>query len=232
LDVGTQHGDFISTLKKTMKDYDSFVGIDISKDDLEKARKAVKDDLVTFELMNGEELTFDDATFDTVCLSYSIHHLENVTVVLREMMRVLKPGGFMIVQEMHSDGNQSEGQRTETLTHHLDAKLDRLEGIPHFDTYSRKQLMDFVRELGMSNIEVFESSWGLHCIYCEDSQRCEDPRSEYNIKTGRREIENHIRRAKSIPGTEDIQSEAEQLLKRLESTGYQSASILFIICEK
>ena len=97
LDVGTQHGDFITTLMKTMKDYDSFAGIDISEDDLEKARKAVKDDSVSFELMNGEELTFDDESFDTVCLSFSIHHLENVSTVLGEMVRVLKPGGHLII---------------------------------------------------------------------------------------------------------------------------------------
>jgi SAM-dependent methyltransferase len=215
-----------------MKDYESFVGVDIAEDDLEKARKSVRDDSVSFKLMNGENLSFDDSSFDTVCLSYSIHHLENVTTVLREMMRVLKPGGNMIIQEMHSDDDQSESQHMEILTHHLDAKLDRLEGIPHYDTYSRNQLKDFVHGLGMSNVEVFESSWGVHCIFCNDSKRCEDPRSEYNIKTGREELEGHIQRAKSIPGAEELQNEAKRLLERLESTGYQGASILFFICVK
>ncbi|MFW9767680.1 MAG: class I SAM-dependent methyltransferase [Candidatus Thorarchaeota archaeon] len=232
LDVGTQHGDFITTLMKSMNDYESFVGIDISEADLEKAKEAVRDGSVSFELMNGEQLTFDDATFDTVCLSYSIHHLEKVNAVLEEIVRVLRPGGHLLIQEMFSDGNQNNAQHTETLTHHLDAKLDRLEGIPHYDTYSRKHLMDLVHGLGMSNVEVFESSWGLHCIFCDDSQRCEDPRSEYNLETGREQLEKHLQRAKSIPGAENLEHEAKQLMEQLESTGYKSASILFFICEK
>ena len=232
LDVGTQHGDLIRTLMKTMKDYDSFVGIDIAEDDLEKARKSVKDESVSFELMNGEELTFDDESFDTVCLSYSIHHLENVNAVLVEMLRVLKAGGHLIIQEMFCDGDQSDAQHTETLTHHLDARLDRMEGIPHYETYSRQQLNDFVRELPLNKVLVFESSWGLKCLYCDNQFDCEDPKSEENMKIGRNEIENHIKRSEHVSGAEEIHNEAKQLLERLESTGYQSASILFFICEK
>lgn len=232
LDVGTQHGDFITTMMKSMKDYESFVGIDISEKDLEKAREAVKDESVSFELMNAEELTFDDASFDTVCLSYSIHHLENVDTVLNAMMRVLKPGGHLIIQEMHSDEDQSDAQRTETLTHHLDARLDRMEGTPHYDTYSRQQLKDFVNRLRLSSIEVFESSWGLKCLYCDSAHTCEDPRSESNMKLGREEIEELLQRAKALPGADDIRHEAELLLERIETTGHHSASILFFICEK
>ena len=232
LDVGTQHGDFITTLMKTMKDYDSFAGIDISEDDLEKARKAVKDDSVSFELMNGEELTFDDESFDTVCLSFSIHHLENVSTVLGEMVRVLKPGGHLIIQEMFSDGDQSDAQYTEILTHHLGARLDRMEGIPHYDTYSRHQLKNYVHRLNLRSVEVFESSWGLKCLYCDNASTCEDPKGEYNMKFGREEIQDVLRRVKDLSGTEDIQCEAELLLERVETTGYQSASILFFICEK
>ncbi|MHA1905419.1 MAG: class I SAM-dependent methyltransferase, partial [Candidatus Thorarchaeota archaeon] len=93
LDIGTQHGDFIRAMMKSMKNYEAFVGIDISEKDLEekdleKARESFPDDPVEFELMNAEALSFDDDSFDTVCLSYSLHHLENVEVVLREMMRV------------------------------------------------------------------------------------------------------------------------------------------------
>jgi 2-polyprenyl-3-methyl-5-hydroxy-6-metoxy-1,4-benzoquinol methylase len=232
LDVGTQHGDFIETMMKAMKDYKSIIGIDISEKDLDKAREAVNDESATFELMNAEELTFDDESFDTVSLSYSIHHLENVDIVLSEMMRVLKPGGHMIIQEMYSDGNQSDAQRTETLIHHLDARLDRMEGTPHYDTYSRQQLKDFVNGLGLSSIEVFGSSWGLKCLYCDNSLTCEDPRGEYNMKFGREEIEELLQRAKALPGADDILHEAELLLERIETTGHHSASILFFICEK
>ncbi|MHA2190799.1 MAG: class I SAM-dependent methyltransferase [Candidatus Thorarchaeota archaeon] len=172
LDIGTQHGDFISAMMKSMKNYEAFVGIDISEKDLEKARESFPDVPVEFELMNAEELSFDDDSFDTVCLSYSLHHLENVEVVLREMMRVLKPGGHLIVQELFSDDDQSEAKITDILAHQLDARLDRMSGIPHFEAYSRQQLKDIVNRLGMSRVEVYESTWPLKCLDCDNMQKC------------------------------------------------------------
>ena len=38
LDVGTESGDFIQTLMLTLKDYDSFVGIDISEKEFDSAQ--------------------------------------------------------------------------------------------------------------------------------------------------------------------------------------------------
>ncbi|MFW9965172.1 MAG: class I SAM-dependent methyltransferase [Candidatus Sifarchaeia archaeon] len=232
LDVGTQHGSFITIMMKSMKDYEAFVGIDISEENLEKARETITEDSVEFELMNAEELTFDDSSFDTVCISHSLHHLENVDDVLGEMMRVLKPGGYLILQEIFSDKDQSEAQRTEILTHHLDARIDRMEGTPHFDTLSRQQIKNLINGLGMSSVEVFETTWGLKCLYCDNFQQCEDPKSEYNLKFGREEIDDILRRAKDHPDTDDIQQEAKLLLDRLKRTGYQSASLLFFICRK
>jgi ubiquinone/menaquinone biosynthesis C-methylase UbiE len=232
LDVGTQHGNFISVMMKSMKDYEVFIGIDISEENLEKAREDITEDCVEFELMNAEELNFEDDTFDTVSISHSLHHLANIDTVLGEMLRVLKPGGHLILQEIFSDDDQREAQRTEILTHHLDAKVDRMSGIPHFDTLSRQQIKDIVNGLGMSSIEIFETAWGMNCLHCNEAEQCEDPKSDYNMKHGREEIEDIMRRSKDQPEMDDIQEEAKRLLERLERTGYQSASLLFFICKK
>jgi ubiquinone/menaquinone biosynthesis C-methylase UbiE len=42
LDVGTSSGSFIGLLKSALRDYDSFVGIDISETELDKARQKFK----------------------------------------------------------------------------------------------------------------------------------------------------------------------------------------------
>ncbi len=93
LDVATGDGDFIRTLIKTLKDYDSFIGIDSSKKEVESARKQLKEQPAKILEMNAEALQFKNNTFDTVCTSYSLHHLENIDKVLAEMKRVLKPNG-------------------------------------------------------------------------------------------------------------------------------------------
>ncbi|MGD9397453.1 MAG: class I SAM-dependent methyltransferase, partial [Candidatus Thorarchaeota archaeon] len=119
LDVGTDDGDFINVLMKTLKDYNSFTGIDILEDDLKKAREHFKDAPVKLIEMNAETMTFQDNQFDTVCISYTIHHLENIDTVLAEMYRVLKPGGYFIIQEMYSDGNQTAAQLVDIAVHNL-----------------------------------------------------------------------------------------------------------------
>ena len=40
-------------------------------------------------------LPFQDETFDVVCANAALHHMRSVPAALREMLRVLKPGGFM-----------------------------------------------------------------------------------------------------------------------------------------
>ncbi len=125
LDVGTEEGDFIDTLMKTLLDYNSFTGIDIVEDELEKAREQLKDAPVNFKVMNAETMTFQDNIFDTVCISYSIHHLENIETVLAEMYRVLKPGGHFIIQELYSDGEQTAAQQVDKAVHDLNAKIVR-----------------------------------------------------------------------------------------------------------
>jgi ubiquinone/menaquinone biosynthesis C-methylase UbiE len=232
LDVGTSDGGFIEILLKTLQDYEEIVGIDISEEDLEKAREKFTNDPVSFELMNAESLSYDDESFDTVCISYTIHHLEKINAVLLEMMRVLKPGGYFILQEGFSDSDQSDAQISEILVHHLDAKVDRMKGCPHFETLSRQQLRDFVTNLGLSEIEVFESSKSLHCLFCEIMEKCEDPRGQYRIEYGIQEIDEILERAAELPSFDEIQEEAEILKERVRKTGHEGASQLFFLCKK
>lgn len=45
----------------------------------------------------AEALPFPDACFDLVCTRFSAHHWSNVPAALREVRRVLKPGGTLVV---------------------------------------------------------------------------------------------------------------------------------------
>jgi len=48
LDVATGNGDFVNTLMKMLKNYDYFVGIEISRKDLESAKKRFEGQPVEF----------------------------------------------------------------------------------------------------------------------------------------------------------------------------------------
>ena len=81
--------------------------------------------------MDAGYLEFEDDSFDTVCMSFSLHHLYDTGRVLAEMKRVLKPDEYFLVQEEFSDGEQNEAQRTHILEHHWGAEIDSLLGTVH-----------------------------------------------------------------------------------------------------
>ncbi|MGH9727688.1 MAG: class I SAM-dependent methyltransferase [Candidatus Acidiferrales bacterium] len=71
-------------------------GLDLTPAMLERARKdAIANHLDNFRPLRGNALgmPFRDATFDIVVTSYSIHHLPDPVAAIREIARILKPGG-------------------------------------------------------------------------------------------------------------------------------------------
>jgi len=183
LDIAIGSGDFINVLMKTLKNYDSFVGIDISKKDLESAKKRFKDQPVELLEMNAESLEFNDNCFDTVSMAYSLHHLNRVDKVLAEMQRVLKPGGNLIIQEEFSDGNQTEAQKTNLLQHTWDAEIDTLLGKTHRATFTKHKIKELVRNLQLEQVEILESTHPVKCLSCEKRHKCDNPKTKKQLKT-------------------------------------------------
>ena len=232
LDVGTDNGDFINVLKKALGGYNSFTGIDISEDELEKARERFKDSPVNFIAMNAEAMTFQDNQFDTVCISYSIHHLENIDTVLAEMYRVLKPGGHFIIQEMYSDGEQTAAQLVDRDVSHLNVKIDSLLGIPHFETLTRQKMRDLVNKVGLSEVDIFESSWAVKCLFCEDAKECQHPKRADNIDYVIKQIDDDLERVREHPSHDELRKEGESLKERVRVDGSVAASVMYFLGKK
>ena len=55
---------------------------------------------VSFQLADAEHLPFPDATFDAVTCAFGIRNFVHLEQGLREMLRVLKPGGRLLLLEM------------------------------------------------------------------------------------------------------------------------------------
>ena len=232
LDVGTEEGEFISTLMKVLKDYNSFTGIDIVEDELQKAREQLKDVPATFVLMNAEKMTFQDNQFDTVCASYTLHHLENIDVVLAEMYRVLKPGGNFIIQELYSDGEQTSAQKVDKAVHDLNAKIDTLFGIPHFEALTRERMKDLVNKVGLSEVESFDSSWMVNCLFCKDIEECQNPKRTDNIEYVTKRVDEDLQRVREHPSYDELRKEAERVKERLKIDGSSAASVMYFFGKK
>lgn len=231
LDVATGDGGFIRTLRQTLRDHDSFVGIDLSKKEIAAARENPIES-VEFVEMNAENLEFEDCSFDTVCTASSLHHLENMGLVLSEMKRVLKPKGHFIVQEMFCDVDQTEAQLSDVLSHNFDADIDSLLGVHHSWTFTRNEIRDIVGGLGLREVEVFESSRYVNCLFCDEWEKCEDPKNEDMVDYAINEIDENLERLGEHQDYHKFQEEAERIKSRIRKKGVAPASILFFIGKK
>ena len=73
------------------------VAADFSQGMLEEGRKRHPE--LEFVFADAAELPFSDKDFDTVTISFGIRNVEKTEVALAEMLRVLKPGGKLVICE-------------------------------------------------------------------------------------------------------------------------------------
>jgi ubiquinone/menaquinone biosynthesis C-methylase UbiE len=76
------------------------VGIDISGGMIDAARRHAEDrglGNATFERMDAESLTLPDASFDVVLCALGLMYMPEPANAVREMRRVLKPGGRVVI---------------------------------------------------------------------------------------------------------------------------------------
>ncbi len=100
LDVGCGTGNFSFKLVGAGC---TVTGIDVSKNMLEKARSKADTQEVSFLEMDAHELDFPGGTFDGVISMAVFEFLERPEQALDEMLRVVKPGGHVVVGTINRD---------------------------------------------------------------------------------------------------------------------------------
>ncbi|GFP31231.1 class I SAM-dependent methyltransferase [Candidatus Hakubella thermalkaliphila] len=73
------------------------VGIDISDEAIQYAKKQYHLENLEYRIMNVTNLDFPDESFDVVCSIEVIEHLEEYERHLLEIRRVLRPGGILVL---------------------------------------------------------------------------------------------------------------------------------------
>jgi len=101
LDIATGTGDFaIESLKLNPTEV---IGVDISEGMLAMGREKMKkrgfDKLISMRLGDSEDLPFDDNYFDALTVGFGVRNFEHLEKGLAEMLRVVRPGGKLIILE-------------------------------------------------------------------------------------------------------------------------------------
>ena len=103
LDIATGTGDF-AILAAEMLSPTKLTGADISEGMMEIGRQKVRSkglqDIISFEKEDCLALSYPDATFDAVTAAFGIRNFADLDKGLKEMCRVLKPGGHLSIVEL------------------------------------------------------------------------------------------------------------------------------------
>jgi ubiquinone/menaquinone biosynthesis C-methylase UbiE len=100
VDVGCGYGRSFKLLKERFA-AQRVIGVDVDRQILADAARQAKADGVEVELMqaSGSDLPIADQSADLVLCHQTLHHFVDQEETLREIRRILKPGGLLLVAE-------------------------------------------------------------------------------------------------------------------------------------
>lgn len=214
LDVGAGSGDFIAVLKNVFPKA-KITGVDPDDDSLQEAKKRFTD--CSFMKMNGEHLEFADNSFDLASISMALHHLPDIQKALIEMQRVVKPGGWIVVNELFSN-NLNRAQEVHKMFHHFRSSIDRLTGVNHNETFEKKQILQMIEEAGIKVQFHFESR--------EEANLIASP-GELDVRIEK--MKQHLEKIKGLPEYEIYKPQIEEFRQRALLFGFQPATRIVVV---
>ena len=101
LDIATGTGDLAINLANSGAK--EIVGLDISRGMLEIGKEKIRlkqlSDVINMQIGDSENLNFSNDSFDAVTVAFGARNFETLEKGLKEIFRVLKPGGIFIILE-------------------------------------------------------------------------------------------------------------------------------------
>ena len=177
LDVACGTGDFsIEALRHGVR---QVVGVDISENMLAVAREKARDKGLEeqLEFLNGdsEQLTFPDENFDAVTVAFGVRNFEHLERGLREMCRVLRPGGRVVILEFSTPDRFPMKQLYRFYFKHI---LPRVGGLVSGDRGAYEYLpasvfafpqgdrfLDIMRACGFRDVRRRPLTFGIATLY-------------------------------------------------------------------
>ena len=159
LEVGCGSGALCRLMASSVVPGGHITGLDISPDMAAMARRYVADagisdagiaDAVTFDAGSAEGLPYPDAAFDAAFAARLMLHVERPEVVLRQMMRVVRRGGRIVLMDWDWETVAVDHPDRE-LTHRLlHWRCDHHGG----NNWSGRQLQRLMLDAGLHDVRV------------------------------------------------------------------------------
>ncbi len=216
LDVGTGPGKFIKVLKETFPTA-QITGVDPMAESLDEAKNNYPD--VQFVQGVAERLPFASGTFDVVSISMALHHLSKVSKGLREIKRVVKNEGWIIINEIISD-DLNPAQEVQKIYHHFRSRIDRILGVSHHETFKKDQVIQMVEEAGISIRFFFEHN--------DEPEELDKNEIEKKVEIMQKKLD----KIKENPEYKEMKGLITEFKKQALIYGFQPATNLVVVGRK
>ena len=144
LDVACGPGLLVCAFAKVVR---QATGIDLTPAMLEQARKLQEEQgltNVTWRQGDITSLPYEDGQFSIVACRYVFHHLEDPLIVLKEMKRVCRPGGRVVVADMAPVPEKADALN----------RMERLRDPSHARALPLFELTELFKQAGLPEPEV------------------------------------------------------------------------------
>ena len=146
LDIAGGTGDLTKQFSKLVGKDGHVVLADINSSMLEVGRERLTNqgltDNIEYVQANAESLPFNDNSFDVITIAFGLRNVTDKDKALRSMLRVLKPGGRLLVLEFSKPGNPLLEKVYDTYSFSL---LPKIGQVIAGDSESYKYLAESIR---------------------------------------------------------------------------------------
>jgi ubiquinone/menaquinone biosynthesis C-methylase UbiE len=146
----------------------------------------------------------------------AMHHLPDVQQTFNEMKRVVKPGGWLIVNELFSD-NLNPAQEVHKSMHHFRSTIDRLNGVCHNETFTRAEILEQIEKAGLEISTAFN----------QEKDRVE-PTPEETAER-KEKLTEMLGQIKDKPEYHAMKKQIPEIENALKQHGFQMATRLVVI---
>ena len=178
LDVAVGTADLTIEMLKQAK-AEQVVGIDLSKEMMaigeQKVERMGYEKQVEFVFGNAQQMPFEEASFDGVTCAYGCRNFSDLEAGLREMYRVLKPGGQVTILEFSYPQNRLVRAVYDLYFSHILPWIGRLVSKDKTAyTYLNKSVKSFVwgeafaqrlRDVGFVEQTFVPLTFGITTVY-------------------------------------------------------------------
>ena len=178
LDIATGTGDFAILAARILRP-ERLVGADISEGMMAVGRQKVEreglGDIIHFRREDCLQLSFEDGSFDAVTAAFGIRNFKDLDSCLRELHRVLRPGGHLSIVELSAPMRPPMSWLFKVYSHTLlplYARLVSKDGnayrylINTIEAFPQgEEMMEILRKAGFEEVQFCRLTLGVCTMY-------------------------------------------------------------------